>query len=93
MAKFDSPEPFTLSEKLITATGIILVQPLLFLVMSVPGLPRMFSGFLGYLLYIVNSLLWAVILVVLVGKIYELLQRRKSKDVIQTPSYDDRKER
>jgi uncharacterized membrane protein len=82
MAKFDSPEPFTISEKLITSAGIILVQPLLFIVMSVPGLPRMLSGFSGYLMYIINSLLWAVILVVLIGKIYELIKRRKSTDVI-----------
>jgi hypothetical protein len=62
MEKFDSLEPFTIWERLHFSLSLLLMQPLLSIINFFPQVGDFLPGFVGYIAFILNSFLWALMI-------------------------------
>ncbi len=71
MARFDTGAPSTLLERVISAAATVLMYPLITPILQwrLGWLNSLFPGLFGYIPFVLNSLIWALVLTYLLRRI------------------------
>ena len=74
MARFDTGGQPTLAERAVDVVREILFFPLATITLRVPHIAKLFHGALGWIPFVLNSLLWGILVYMIVAMLLRLLR-------------------